>query len=98
MDKIESNALKIAELKGWKFDYTDWEGNDRYSKNGSPSESKYWLITVYSSYNVLMQIIESEISEYELKAIHFELKTDSLLEAVQNFVIRYLELKNGLWN
>ena len=91
MDKIESNAIRIAELKGFT-EVTPWKLK---SANGV-EYNKSDVLSYGKTYDGLMQIIESEISEYELKHIHFELKTDSLLEAVQNFVIRYLELKNGL--
>jgi hypothetical protein len=91
MNNIEKNAMKIAELLGHKIiNYND----PLYGKIPN-CIGKVGAINKFSNYNRLMRIIESEISEYELKNIHFELKTDSLLEAVQNFVIRYLELKNG---
>jgi hypothetical protein len=93
MNKVEQNAIKIAELLGYELVPTllgteiYYHLGDRFTQNE--------IRRLFSSYNGLMQIIESEISEYELKNIHFELKTNSLLEAVQNFVIKYLELKNG---
>ena len=92
MNKIESNAIRIAELtKTFMYNPFARMGQLMSERRGE----RIRCIEYYSSYNELMQIIESEISEYELKIVHFELKTDSLLEAVQYFVIRYLELKNG---
>jgi hypothetical protein len=91
MDKIESNAIKILDLLGYKqsrVQHVLIRDSLQYNRRN--------LIGLYSSYNGLMQIIESEISEYELKNVHFELENTGLLEAVQKYVIRYLELKNGL--
>ncbi len=94
MNKAEKNAIKIAELLGYEL-VPSLLGTEVYFHLGD-SFTQNDVKRLFSSYDGLMQIIESEISEYELKAIHFELKTDSLLEAVQNFVIKYLELKNGI--
>ena len=91
MDKIRKNALRIAELDGWEL-----SNIDRKLIRNNLFENKSKVISYYSEYDGLMQIIESEISEYELKNVHFELENTGLLEAVQKYVIRYLELKNGL--
>lgn len=56
MSKLETNALRIAELMGWIYDYTDQYGEHRYSK-GLPSESEKYLIMRFSSYNGLMPIV-----------------------------------------
>ena len=103
MNNIESNALRIAELLGYKeranrTQYRLYDVPKQISRGATIIYPVDVVLNYYSSYDYLMPIIESEVSEYELKNIHFELNTNSLLEAVQNFVIRYLELKNGLWN
>jgi hypothetical protein len=100
MNKVEQNAIKIAELLGYKeranrTQFRLYDVPKQISRGATIVYPVDVVLNYYSSYDYLMKIIESEISEYELKNIHFELKTDSLLEAVQNFVIRYLELKNG---
>ena len=56
MNKLETNALRIAELMGYKYDYIDKYGERRYS-NGSPSESEGYLTMWFSSYNGLMPIV-----------------------------------------
>lgn len=82
MTKIEGNAMRIAEL----LKRTD----NRYC-----GVKRELLIDRFSSYQGLLSIVESEISEYELKAVHFEIENIGLLESVQNYVIKYLELKNN---
>ena len=49
---------------------------------------------VFERFDGLMEIVESEISDYELKSVHFELEGCGLLETVQKYIIKYLELKN----
>ena len=56
MNNLETNALRIAELMGYKYDYIDKYGERRYS-NGSPSESEGYLTMWFSSYNGLMPIV-----------------------------------------
>ena len=80
MTNIEQNALRIAEL----LDYDKWRLDN----------IKEVLICRYSAYDYLMEIVESEISDYELKSVHFELEGCVLLETVQKYNIKYLELKN----
>ena len=50
--------------------------------------------TVFERFDGLMEIVEFEISDFELKAVHFELEGCGLLETVQKYVIKYLESKN----
>lgn len=82
MTKIEENALRIAELM-------------KFIDNRYCGRKRELLIKEFSSYQGLMPIVESEISEYELKSVHFEVENIGLLESVQNYVIKYLELKNN---
>lgn len=79
MTKIEENCLKLAELD-------NIHGLDFYSENE--------IYQAYSNFDILMSFIIQEISEYELKAVHFEVENIGLLESVQNYVIKYLEAKN----
>ena len=110
MNNIETNALRIAELLGYK------KVLDMYCKNGqSFHEHK---IETFSSYNGLMPIVfECEMSEdhsitITSSSVHIsELHTskpmskrnssyaikntkESFIEAIQLACIKYLELKN----
>ena len=110
MNNIEQNALRIAELLGYK------KVLDMYCKNGqSFHEHK---IETFSSYNGLMDIVfeckQSRLhtinilavsvvfgtydSMNEFEAIYgksFDTKSkESFIEAIQECVIKYLELKS----
>ena len=57
MTKLETNALRIAELMGWKYQYTDrWSRIETYSKN-ELTKSSVELKRLFSSYNGLMPIV-----------------------------------------
>ena len=111
MNKVQTNALRIAELMGWG---SDDEGADKT------------FMQVFSSYNGLMPIVfecngvfasnvshEIEISRYfvrihianlnqladvvpEIDSYSFDYNTEpEFIEAIQLACIKYLELKNG---
>lgn len=57
MTKLEKNALRIAELNGWQYQYTDrWTRVETYSKN-EVTENSIELKRLFSSYNGLMPIV-----------------------------------------
>ena len=57
MNNLETNALRIAELMGWKYQYTDrWSRIETYSKN-ELTKSSVELKRLFSSYNGLMPIV-----------------------------------------
>ena len=111
MNNIEQNALRIAELLGYK------KVLDMYCQNGqSFHEHK---IETFSSYNGLMDIVfeSKKFGTYsinilavsvvfggyrffnEFEAIHgksFDTESkESFIEAIQECVIKYLEVKNA---
>ena len=57
MNNLETNALRIAELMEWKYQYTDrWSRIETYSKN-ELTKSSVELKRLFSSYNGLMPIV-----------------------------------------
>ena len=111
MNNLETNALRIAELMGWKYQYTDrWSRIETYSKN-KIVKSSVELKRLFSSYNGLMPIVFKcnksdvdypiNINPHQIKAypddaldIYSYDTEPEFIDAIQECVIKYLELKN----
>lgn len=57
MKKLRKNAMKIAELNGWQYQYTDrWTRVETYSKN-EVTENSIELKHLFSSFDGLLPLV-----------------------------------------
>ena len=114
MTKLERNALRIAELMGWRYNPIFQQNTldcNTYFADAVKISSNDELIELYSNYQGLMPIVYEcnksnvdypinicphQIQAYPGDALDiYNYDTEpEFIEAIQECVIKYLELKN----